>query len=70
MRGMCIKHLYIITIINSSLKSINKIAKEEGVEKAQEIADIIIKNTYRTRGMKGCYVYCTDKKLSNYLKNR
>ena len=56
---------------DSSLKGINKIAKEEGVEKAQKIADIIIKNTYRTlmtRGMKGCYVYCTNKELSSYLK--
>lgn len=56
---------------DSSLKGINKIAKEEGVEKAQEIADIIIKNTYRTlmtRGMKGCYVYCTNKELASYLK--
>ena len=23
-----------------------------------------------TRGMKGCYVYCTDKELSNYIKMR
>ncbi len=23
-----------------------------------------------TRGMKGCYVFCTDKKLSEYLKKR
>ena len=33
-------------------------------------ADEIIKNTYRTlmtRGMKGCYVYCTDKKLNSYI---
>lgn len=39
----------------------------------KKIADEIIKNTYRTlmtRGMKGCYVYCTDKKLSEYLKRR
>ncbi len=37
------------------------------------VADRIIKNTYRvlmTRGMKGCYVYCTDKALSEYLKKR
>ena len=36
-----------------------------------KIADSIIKNTYRTlmtRGMKGCYVYCTDKNLNKYLK--
>ena len=41
--------------------------------KAEKIADEIIKNTYRTlmtRGQKGCYIYCTDKKLSEYLKRR
>ena len=35
-------------------------------------ADEIIKNTYRTlmtRGMKGCYVYCTDRKLAEHLKD-
>lgn len=40
---------------------------------ALKVVDEIIKNTYRTlmtRGMKGCYVYCTDKKLSEYLKRR
>lgn len=58
---------------DQSIKGINKIAKEEGIEEAKRITDSIIKNTYKTlmtRGMKGCYVYCTDKKLSNYLKNR
>ena len=52
---------------DQSLKGINKIAKEDGQEEADRIADTIIKNTYRTlmtRGMKGCYVYCTDKQLS------
>ena len=23
-----------------------------------------------TRGQKGCYIYCTNKKLSDYLKKR
>ena len=23
-----------------------------------------------TRGQKGCYIYCVDKKLSDYLKKR
>ena len=58
---------------DQSLKGINKIAREDGVEEANKVADSIIKNTYRTlmtRGMKGCYVYCTDKKLQEYLKNR
>jgi DUF2075 family protein len=37
----------------------------------QELADEIIKNTYRTlltRGMKGCYIYCTNESLNNYFK--
>ena len=36
-------------------------------------ADEIIKNTYRTlmtRGMKGCYIYCVDQKLQEYIKKR
>ena len=48
------------------------IAKERGLEEAKKIADEIIKNTYKTlmtRGMKGCYIYCTDKKLQEYLKS-
>ena len=46
---------------------------QQDFDKAEKIADEIIKNTYRTlmtRGQKGCYVYCTDKKLSEYLKRR
>lgn len=56
---------------DQSLKGINKIAKEQGEEVAQKIAEKIIKNTYRnlmTRGMKGCYVYCTDEKLAKHKK--
>ena len=56
---------------DASLKGINKIVKEQGQEVASRIADSIIKNTYRTlmtRGMKGCYVYCTDNALLEYLK--
>ena len=37
------------------------------------LADRIIKNTYRTlmsRGQKGCYIYCEDKPLANYIKSR
>ena len=58
---------------DQSLKGINKIAKEQGQEVANEIADKIIKNTYRTlmtRGMKGCYVYCMNVDLQNYLKRK
>ena len=58
---------------DQSLKGINKIAREDGIEEANRIADSIIKNTYRTlmtRGMKGCYIYCVDKNLQEYLKER
>ena len=58
---------------DQSLKGINKIAKEGGSEEAHRVADLLIKNTYRTlmtRGMKGCYVYCVDEGLREYLKNR
>lgn len=56
-------------------KTINGIKKmyKENPEKALKIADEIIKNTYKTlmtRGMKGCYIYCEDKNLSKYLKDR
>ena len=55
---------------DQSLKGIKKLYKEDP-ELALKEADEIIKNTYRTlmtRGMKGCYVYCTDKNLANHLK--
>lgn len=58
---------------DQSLRGIQKIAKEQGQDVANEIADKIIKNTYRTlmtRGMKGCYIYCIDQKLQVYFKNK
>ena len=58
---------------DNSLKGINKIANEQGEEVANRIADNLIKNTYRTlmtRGMKGCYIYCTNLELNKYLKNK
>ena len=48
---------------DSSLKGIKS-------SKNYELADRIIKNTYRTllsRGQKGCYIYCEDKPLLNYI---
>lgn len=36
-----------------------------------DLADKIIKNTYRTlmtRGQKGCYIFCENKALSEYIK--
>ena len=57
---------------DQSMKGIKGLAKEDP-EKANQLADEIIKNTYRTlmtRGMKGCYVYCTDSELATYFKER
>lgn len=57
---------------DQSIKGIY-IMLQQNFDKAEKIADEIIKNTYRTlmtRGQKGCYIYCTDKKLSEYLKRR
>ena len=57
---------------DQSIKGLKKM-EEEDPERAHELADEIIKNTYRTlmtRGMKGCYVYATDPGLREYLKAR
>ena len=38
-----------------------------------ELADRIIRNTYKTlltRGQKGCFIYCEDPQLREYLKKR
>ncbi|HBO4785991.1 TPA: DNA/RNA helicase domain-containing protein [Pseudomonas aeruginosa] len=40
---------------------------------AKQETDLIIKNTYRTlmtRGMKGCYLYCTDAETAEYFRAR
>jgi DUF2075 family protein len=46
---------------------------KEDPEVATRKADQIIRNTYRTlmtRGMKGCYIYCTDPEVANYFRQR
>lgn len=56
---------------DDSLKGIKTMAKADE-DKANALADEIIKNTYRTlmtRGMKGCYVYCTNPALAEHLRS-
>lgn len=56
---------------DKSLNGIKKMAKENPKE-AYKTADHLIKNTYRTlmtRGMKGCFVYCVDEGLRDYLRS-
>lgn len=57
---------------DKSLFGIKKMYSENPAA-ATKLADEIIKNTYRTlltRGQKGCFIYCEDEKLREYLKNR
>ena len=53
-----------------SINGIKKLAQQNPI-KAMNLADEIIRNTYRTlmtRGMKGCYIYCTNKDLNEHFK--
>ncbi|MGV3504663.1 MAG: DNA/RNA helicase domain-containing protein [Adhaeribacter sp.] len=46
---------------------------EQNPAQTQIVLDNIIKNTYRTlmtRGMKGCYIYCTDQETGEYFRSR
>ena len=55
---------------DSSIKGYKSMLKMQP-ERARAKANRIIRNTYRTlmtRGMKGCYVYCTDARMRQYLK--
>ncbi|AOB32397.1 ATP-binding protein [Bordetella sp. H567] len=57
---------------DKTMKGFVKLSKQKPAEAAR-LADMIIKNTYRTlmtRGMKGCYVHATDPQLREYLKAR
>jgi DUF2075 family protein len=57
---------------DQSLKGFKKLEQADPVG-ARERADRIIKNTYRTlmtRGMKGCWVYCTDLETAEWFRSR
>lgn len=57
--------------MDASIKGYKKLAKANP-EEAANTADRIIKNTYRTlmsRGLKGCYLYCTDEETNRYFMN-
>lgn len=57
---------------DQSLKGFKKLLRTDKIAALQK-ADLLIKNTYRTlmtRGMKGCYVYCTDAGLAQHLRKR
>jgi DUF2075 family protein len=56
---------------DASLKGYKSMLKNNP-EEAKKLISLLIKNTYRTlmtRGMKGCYVYFTDKETGNYFRS-
>jgi DUF2075 family protein len=55
---------------DQSVKGLKQMLKKSPAE-ARKLANAVVKNTYRTlmtRGMKGCYVYCTDAALADHLR--
>lgn len=57
---------------DQSVKGLKALMKTDP-QYASILADRIVKNTYRTlltRGMKGCFVYCTDSELAEYLRSK
>jgi hypothetical protein len=59
--------------MDRSVKGMKKMLSSPNKAETLENLDRIVKNTYRTlmtRGMKGCYVYCTDAETIHFLKSR
>jgi DUF2075 family protein/archaellum biogenesis ATPase FlaH len=57
---------------DKSIRGYKKRLKDDPARAKAEV-DLIIKNTYRTlmtRGMKGCYVFCTDDETAEYFRSR
>ncbi|MFV8249867.1 DNA/RNA helicase domain-containing protein [Bdellovibrio bacteriovorus] len=56
--------------MDQSIKGYKSLSKKNP-EQASKLVDGIIRNTYRalmTRGMKGCYIFCTDPETNAYFK--
>lgn len=56
---------------DKSIRGYKKLSRADPVS-AKQITDLIIKNTYRTlmtRGLKGCFVYSTDKETADYFRS-
>ncbi len=57
---------------DQSLNGFKKLLKVDPVAAVAK-ADLLNKNTYRTlmtRGMKGCYIFCTDAETAEYFRSR
>lgn len=63
----------VITDLKERAKSDQSLRGLKQRESYLEDADTIIRNTYKTlltRGQKGCFIYCEDDNLKEYLKHR
>ena len=64
----------ITSLIETHREYISKDDKSSGIRTApQSRAHQLILNTYKTlltRGQKGCYIYCEDKELRDYIKSK
>jgi hypothetical protein len=59
--------------IYGSIKDYQDKSGKKGLKEKPEELTTLIKNIYRvliSRGMKGCYIYCRDEKLRDYLRSR
>ena len=62
--------------VQTNRNAISKDDKTSGIRSkstSNEEADKLIRRTYKvllTRGIKGCYIYCEDEALRNYLKEK
>lgn len=61
-------------VITDYTKRVKSDASLKGIKSTKNyaLADEIIRNTYRTllsRGQKGCYIYCEDKKLLKHISD-
>lgn len=57
---------------DQSMKGIKKLATSD-LDAAQRLSDSLIRNTYRvlmTRGIKGCFVFCTDAALAAHFREQ
>lgn len=60
--------------VRTNRRAVSKDDRTSGIRlgtTSDEMADKLIRRTYKvllTRGLKGCYVYCEDKNLRDYLK--
>jgi DUF2075 family protein len=57
--------------MDHSIKGYKKLIENDLIGGKARVKNII-KNTYRTlmtRGMKGCYVYCTDRETAAHIRS-